>query len=187
MTTQDMKRAMIRAVPAFAALDDGDCDSLIACLRMRTLEPGAVLFEQGAPGDTMVVVGKGDLRISMVVAPGTSESIRTVTAGGVLGEMACVDPAPRSATATAATAATVFELSRDGLDALGRTVPGLASVLVGAIIRDVTVRLRDIESRVERELDQRAGQVLVAHAAPPETPTRRPSGFWRLLDHLKGE
>jgi CRP-like cAMP-binding protein len=58
-----------------------------------TLAAGEVLFEKGQPGHLMYVVKSGTLQI----ADG-NHVYETVSAGGILGEMALVDGAPRSAT-----------------------------------------------------------------------------------------
>jgi CRP/FNR family transcriptional regulator, cyclic AMP receptor protein len=58
--------------------------------------PGQVIFEQGEPGDAMyaVIDGEVDVMLGDVV-------VETVGPGGILGEVALVDPGPRSASAVA--------------------------------------------------------------------------------------
>jgi hypothetical protein len=165
---------------------------LLACLRMRTLEPGGVLFAQGAAGDTMVLVGDGKLSIRIEQKPGESHEIGVVSPGELLGEMACIDPAPRSATVIASTTAIVFELGRDGLDALRRMAPALASLVVGGVIRDVTRRLREVDARIERELAPRTAPTEAQKPAPAPAAAKAKSpsnfsGFWRIVDRLKGD
>ena len=60
------------------------------------LEPGQVIFSAGDPGREMFIVRTGsvDLRIGETL-------LETVGQGGIFGELALVDPAPRSATAVA--------------------------------------------------------------------------------------
>jgi CRP/FNR family transcriptional regulator, cyclic AMP receptor protein len=57
--------------------------------------PGTVLFREGDAGDTMFAVLEGEVDLSIA-----GNVIDTVHAGEILGEMALVDHAPRSATAT---------------------------------------------------------------------------------------
>jgi CRP/FNR family transcriptional regulator, cyclic AMP receptor protein len=61
-------------------------------------EEGEVIFREGDPGEAMYVVveGKVELRIRDKV-------VEKVGPGGVIGEMALIDRAPRVATATALT------------------------------------------------------------------------------------
>ena len=57
---------------------------------------GDVIFREGEPGDAMYVVVEG--RVALTVR---GRAVESVGPGGVLGEMALVDRAPRTATATA--------------------------------------------------------------------------------------
>ncbi len=55
------------------------------------LAPGEALFEKGEPGRLMYVVKTGDLQIL-----DGNYVYETVSAGGIVGEMAMVDGSPRS-------------------------------------------------------------------------------------------
>ena len=66
------------------------------------LAPGEVLFERGQPGRLMYVVKTGDLQIL-----NGNYVYETVSAGGIVGEMAMVDGSPRSATVCAIKPSTV--------------------------------------------------------------------------------
>lgn len=63
---------------------------------------GETLFKMGDPGDTMYVVHEGEVDIFIV---GTL--LETVGPGGLVGEMALIDKAHRSATAVAKTDCTL--------------------------------------------------------------------------------
>jgi CRP-like cAMP-binding protein len=67
-----------------------------------TLEPGELLFEEGDNGDVMFAVVEGEVEL---IRDGTP--IEVVRPGGVLGELALIDAAPRGATARAKSAARV--------------------------------------------------------------------------------
>lgn len=60
--------------------------------------PGAVIFSEGEPGDLMYAVVEGQVEIRC-----GDRLIERTDAGGVIGELALIDRAPRSATAVAAT------------------------------------------------------------------------------------
>jgi len=64
------------------------------------LEPGATLFSQGDPGDVMFAVIDGEVELNV-----DGRVVEVVHAGGIIGELALIDPAPRSATARARTVA----------------------------------------------------------------------------------
>lgn len=185
MRTADERREGLRGVAAFSRLPPPDLDTLLTCLRWRTLGPGDVLFREGEYGDALVVVAEGTLAVQVRQGDVPVEVAR-VGRGELVGEMACVDPAPRSATLVALSPVVVAELSRDALRALRGGAPAVSAVVVGAVIREVTRRLREIEGRVDREVVP-PSRPPPPSAAPPgvgKGPER--SGLQRLFDRVRG-
>lgn len=74
----------------------------------RALAPGATLFEEGSKDGLMHVVVDGELALSV-----GGEPIETVTSGGIVGEIALIDDAPHSSTATALAPSRVVPVDRD--------------------------------------------------------------------------
>jgi CRP/FNR family transcriptional regulator, cyclic AMP receptor protein len=74
---------------------------------LRTLEAGDVLFREGEEGEVMFAVVDGTLDVSV-----RGTVVDQVHAGGIIGEMAILDKAPRSATVTAASRTTVAPVDR---------------------------------------------------------------------------
>lgn len=206
--TLDSRRAMneqhrnaLRRVKSFASLSDAECDGALACFRWRALDPGDVLFRHGHPGDTLALVSAGLLAVRLPHGAGPDADLCQVGPGELLGEMSCIDPAPRSATVVALTETTVGELSRDGLTAMRSAAPDAYSALVGAVISDVTRRLREADARIEQELapatrsarphDGSTASQPEARSDHDSTSRPRPSqpersGLMRFLDRLRG-
>ena len=72
-----------------------------------TVEPGHVLFREGDAGDVMYAVVEGDIELLL-----EQKIVETVGPGGILGELALIDDAPRSASARARTAARIVPVDR---------------------------------------------------------------------------
>ncbi len=69
------------------------------------LKSGESLFKKGDPAECLYVVLSGELQI------GDSNAIfETLSAGGVVGEMALIDHGPRSATVTASSDCTLAQI-----------------------------------------------------------------------------
>lgn len=165
-------REIIRRVRIFSTLTDAECDAVLRVIKARRGEAGQALFKQGEPGSTMIIVAEGSLVAKVSSVNGDVEVAR-FNVGEVCGEMAVIDPAPRSATVSAVSRTLVYEFSREGLDQLKATAPGAASALVRAVIRDVTKRLRDINDRIEVEI---TGHAPARTSMAPDAPrSRRPS------------
>ncbi|MFO0628518.1 MAG: cyclic nucleotide-binding domain-containing protein [Polyangiales bacterium] len=167
-------------------LDADSLDAMLACVRWRQLADGETLFREGDPGDTMVFLTAGELAVSVRRAEGGTVRVGASVIGDTLGEMACIDPAPRSATVTATMPSVVAELSRDTLGALESAVPMLAARLTGEVIQVITRRMRELEARIDQELGVTPAPPPSRPAPPMASDEPRRGGLLGLLDRLRG-
>ncbi len=94
------------------------------------LDPGQVIFEAGDPGSEMFIVRTGSVELKIGDTP-----LETVEQGGIFGELALVDPAPRSATAIAGPDCTLVLLDASAFNDLVRRVPSLALEVMRVMAR----------------------------------------------------
>jgi CRP/FNR family transcriptional regulator, cyclic AMP receptor protein len=94
------------------------------------LDPGQVVFSAGDAGREVFIVRAGsvELRIGDTL-------LETVGAGGIFGELALVDPAPRSATAVAGPGCSLVLVDAAAFDDLVRKVPGLGLEVMKVMAR----------------------------------------------------
>ena len=115
-----------------------------------------VLFQEGDPGDRLCLLASGAVEISIVVPGGARARIVTNAEGSLFGEAALLDGRPRSATAQAVEATTVYELTRDALDEIARTEPAIAIKLMTNLARLMSIRMRET-NEILRELEDSRG------------------------------
>ena len=131
--------------PLFAHADEHMLRSLANRLRRRRFRRNEVIFHQGDPGDSLHVVAVGAVKIVLPSAEGEEAIIATLRPGDFFGELALLDGAPRSATATALEPSDTLVLPRlvfvDVLD----TLPGLRDALLTGVARE----LRRLTGHVE--------------------------------------
>jgi Cyclic nucleotide-binding domain len=133
----------LRAVPLFASLAPQDLASLGRAGREKDFAPGQPLCVEGESGEEVFVLLAGEVKVLRQV-DGTQKQVGSDRAGGVIGEMAVLDPAPRAATVLAGAQGT-RTLCLDGItfrDVLG-TNPAVAS----GVIRALAARLRNSVAR----------------------------------------
>ncbi len=113
--------AMIESSSLFKGLP-GDIIDKIAKLRVRRrLEPDAVLFRKGDPGDALYGVMAGRLRIHANASDGRDALLNIMGPGDIFGEIALIDGLPRTADATAIDRVELMVLRRaEFLDLLRR-------------------------------------------------------------------
>ena len=76
--------------------------------REQALEPGATLWQEGDPGDHVVLLLEGRLEVSHQAPDGEDIVLRHLYPGAVAGEMAALDGQARSATVRARSASRVL-------------------------------------------------------------------------------
>ncbi|WP_172797805.1 Crp/Fnr family transcriptional regulator [Longilinea arvoryzae] len=109
-------------------------------LKPRSLAAGEVLFNQGDPGDELILVTGGKLAIYAPEDgfPARGQPIRLFTDGSMLGEMALIDHQPRSLSARAEEPSTILALSRGDFERLMDE----NSILRNAIMAGLSERIR---------------------------------------------
>jgi CRP/FNR family transcriptional regulator, cyclic AMP receptor protein len=131
--------------PLFANAEERILSSLANRLRRRRFRRGEVIFHQGDPGDSLHVVASGAVKIVLPSPDGEEAIIATLRPGDFFGELALLDGAPRSATATALEQSEMLVLPRAIFMELLDSVPGLRDALLTSLARE----LRRLTGHVE--------------------------------------
>ena len=111
---------------------------------------GEIIFSAGDPGDGFYLIESGSVRISAVVGDNEPRVLARIGPGEFFGEMAVLDDAPRSATATAETETSAFFIDREQLLTLLERQPQLALDL----IREFSSRMRVLNQKYLDEIIQ---------------------------------
>jgi CRP-like cAMP-binding protein len=96
----------------FKGVSHTDLTALVGVMQLQTFAADAVLFEKGAPGDTMYLILEGQLRIYATDPDGNQIVLTKYGPGRVFGDFALIDEQPRSAAAAAVDTLTVLALDR---------------------------------------------------------------------------
>jgi CRP/FNR family transcriptional regulator, cyclic AMP receptor protein len=125
------------------ALTQGQLDALHALGRVRRYPVGARLFHEREPGDAVLLLRSGRVKLSAITDGGREALLGIREPGELIGEMSAIDAEPRSATATALEPVEVLALSSKAFIAYLERTPGVALVLVRMLNR----RLRDADRK----------------------------------------
>ncbi len=124
MFPQD-KLAELAATPFFAALNAATLNELLTELKLIHLPGGEILFRAGDSGDSMYVVLSGRLRVSIDGNDGGKATIRELSRGDSVGELALLTGEARSATIHAIRDTELAMLSRVAFERAIRSDPTL--------------------------------------------------------------
>lgn len=124
----------LRSVELFAHLSDEDLALISSTAIINTLEAGEVMFREGDEGDHAFVITEGELEI--LKTSGTREILLAVRRPGeMIGEMALLQAAPRSATVRVRRDARLICIPKAALDGLLATSPSAARGLFNVILK----------------------------------------------------
>jgi CRP-like cAMP-binding protein len=158
----------------FHVLDDATKRQLAARAQRRRYAVGEVIFRVGSPGDIMMAVVAGTVRIVATSPQGKEIVLGDLKAGEVFGEIALLDGGERSADAVALTKCELLALERRDLMAALQRNPEACLRLLELVCK----RLRETDERITEiaffELPVRLAKVLLrtagaaARAASPK-------------------
>ncbi len=133
-----------------AGVLNANLQALAPGAQQRTFAPDQVIFSAGEKGDGFYIVVSGRVQISAAVGPRETRVLASIGPGDFFGEMAAIDDAPRSATATAEVCTQTLFVGRRRLLELLQRQPGLAL----SIIREFSARMRNLNQKYVDEIIQ---------------------------------
>jgi len=159
--THQEKRQIFERHPLFGKLRASEIDSLISYSRVERYTAGREIFAKGSPGQSLVAVLRGSIKISSLSNEGKEIVFNIINAGEIFGEIAVLDGEERSADATAMTDCELLVLNRrDFVHLLEHRVD-----LCMIMLRILCQRLRQTSEQVEdvmfRHLESRLAKRLL--------------------------
>ena len=143
----EMAIAALRRCALFEPVAESALERVAGSLRRRSFRRGEVIFHAGDPGDSLHVIASGSVKIALESPDGDEAILVTLGPGAFFGELAVVDEAPRSATATAVEPSQTLTLTRDALRRLMDEDPRLRDALfagVAGALRRLTLQLEEL-------------------------------------------
>lgn len=156
--------------PILAGLPEEDVRRILQLARRRVFSPREVVFHRGDPADTLHLVHTGRFAVGINTPLGDTALLSIVGPGDSFGEIALLEPGPRSATVMALEKGETRALHKLEVDALRARHPAVGDVLARALAIRVR-RLSDMlveayyvpaERRVLRRLTELARSGVVA-------------------------
>ena len=146
LAPRDVARVLASA-SVFSSLDAPALDRLAAAATVRRYRRGEYLFHVGDPGDSLLVIADGLVKVTISSPDGVEVVLATMGRSESLGELAVLDGAPRSASVVAAEPTVVIVLGRrELLNTMSAHPAVMDAVLVslGALVRRLTETTGDL-------------------------------------------
>ena len=143
---------LLRTPGALLNLTPPEAAALVAQMRLMHFGPGVTLFREGDGVwlDHLLLLLEGEVSIEIGVGGGLAPvAISVIGPGSVIGEMALLDGAPRSASCTTVSAVQAAALSRHGLEVLIDQQPRVAVKLLIGLGSRTGERLRALGEQLQ--------------------------------------
>lgn len=155
-----MKEQLISQVPLFATLPRHEIAHLAETLRPLEFPEGALLLQEGTPGDLFYVLLEGQVEIIKSLGTAAERVLGIRRAGAFIGEMSLFNrEGMRTASVRASTPLHVLEMTRADFDALLARQPTLAYTMT----RILSQRLEESENQTIRDLLEKNRQLTQAY------------------------
>jgi CRP/FNR family cyclic AMP-dependent transcriptional regulator len=150
----------------FRSLSEEARHELVSHAHRRSFDAGEQIFHVGSPGQSMMAVLTGTVRISLTTVKGKEIVLADLSDGELFGEMALLDGKERSADATALTKCELLVLERRDVIPFLRLHPDSCLQLLEML----STRLRRLDEQMAEiaflELPARLGKMLLRTAHP---------------------
>lgn len=155
----------LKKINWFADLPDTFFAALVQKVHKRALAKDEILFNKGDEGNSIFIINTGRVKIVTRDSQDNEVILNQVEAGEVIGEMALLDLAPRSAGVVALEETSVMELSREDFMEILSRQPDVAFSVIRSLIARLRHNTRYIEKITEMSRQVARGDYSVINEA----------------------
>lgn len=133
----------------FNDLTDSEMAEIAKLLKMGQRKAGQVLCIEGQPGECMFILESGCVEVSQQTEQGDQQVLATIQAPTVIGELALLDGAKRSATVTAVQNVNLYRLDGRDFNSLRDIWSTAAYKVIYNLASTLCARLRDTNQKID--------------------------------------
>jgi CRP-like cAMP-binding protein len=161
LASHDEKRKVFERHFLFRKLSAGEIDALLSYSRVERYPAGREIFAKGSPGQSLMAVLRGSVKISSLSESGREIVFTMFNAGEIFGEIAILDGKDRSADATALTDCELLVLNRRDILPVLENRADLCMILLKVLCRKLRLTTEQVEDVTVRHLESRVAKALV--------------------------
>jgi len=159
--THQEKRQIFERHFLFGKLSASEIDSLISYARVERYPTGREIFAKGSPGQSLMAVLQGSVKISSLSNDGKEIVFAIYNAGEIFGEIAVLDGEERSADATALTDCELLVVNRRDFLHILEDRADLCMILLRILCRRLRQTSEQVEDVMFRHLESRVAKALL--------------------------
>lgn len=151
----------IKQVPLFADLTEKELNLLMASGVRRKFPSKNIVFQEGEPGDFLLVILSGKVKVLLSGKEGHEFILTMLGPGNFFGEMALLESAPRSATVMTVEPSEFFRIEKQDFADLLASYPGIALKILKGLSQRLRKATEQIRSLVMFDIYGRVGRCLL--------------------------
>jgi CRP/FNR family transcriptional regulator, cyclic AMP receptor protein len=155
------KLAVLRKHPIFCDLGPEALDQLCRYAKHSSLKRGATIVSKGDPGNSLIAVISGTVKISISSPDGRSAILNLIGPGEIFGEVAVLDGLARTADATANTNCEIYVIDRRDFLPFVRSQPALAMKFIELLCTRLRWTSDQVEEVILQDLPGRLASALL--------------------------
>jgi CRP/FNR family transcriptional regulator, cyclic AMP receptor protein len=155
------KLAVLRKHPIFCDLDPEAFDQLCRYAKHAILKRGSTIVSKGDPGNSLIAVISGTVKISISSPDGRSAILNLIGPGEIFGEVAVLDGLARTADATANTNCEIIVIDRREFLPFVRSQPALAMKFIELLCARLRWTSDQVEQVILQDLPGRLASALI--------------------------
>lgn len=152
---------ILRQTSLLSSAPAGELANIVASSRLRTLRRGQVVCTAGDPGDTLIVVVSGQVKISVRSADGAELTLTVLGPGATIGEVSVADGGARSADVETLAESQLLFIPLATVQAVCSRVPAVAQALTSAIAASLRRLTETTSDLVFLDLPRRVAKLLL--------------------------
>jgi CRP-like cAMP-binding protein len=142
-------------------LSSSEIDTLLAYSRVEHYPAGREIYAKGSPGESMLAVLRGTVKMSSVSTEGKEVVLNMMNPGEIFGEIALLDGEERSADAIAVTECELLVLHRRDFMPILQNHPDMCMVLLRILCQRLRQTSEQVEDVLFRHLESRIAKALL--------------------------
>jgi len=152
---------VLRQTSLLSSAPADELANIVASSRLRTLRRGQVVCTAGDPGDTLIVVVSGQVKISVRSADGAELTLTVLGPGATIGEVSVADGGARSADVETLAESQLLFIPLATVQAVCSRVPAVAQALTSAIAASLRRLTETTSDLVFLDLPRRVAKLLL--------------------------
>jgi CRP/FNR family transcriptional regulator, cyclic AMP receptor protein len=155
------KRQIVEQNDLLGKLSSDEIDTLLTYSRVERYPPGEEIFPKGSPGNTLMLVVRGRVKITSVSIGGKEIVLNIINPGEIVGEIGMLDGGERSGDAVAMTDCELLVLSRRDFMPLLEKHADMCLMLIKILCARLRHTSEQVEDLLFRQLEGRIAKALL--------------------------